>query len=246
MNYTLILPCAQCKLRRLNATREFSAEELETVQWFKCGDLELQAGTEIVATGAESPHLWTLYAGHAFRYVLLPDGRRQILNFLFPTDFIGLQASILEAAEHSVAALTDVHLCVFEKRHLTEVFRKVPDLGYDITWITANEMSFVDLNLVAVGQFRADERIAYLLFSFFERMRGLELHDGLSCSLPLKQQHIADSLGLSLPYTNAALKRLVKDKLIALEGGRLVVLDWERFCARAVMPIRVGRCVPFI
>jgi CRP-like cAMP-binding protein len=42
----------------------------------------------------------------------LPDGRRQILNFLLPGDLVGLQAAMLDAALHGIEALTEVQLCV--------------------------------------------------------------------------------------------------------------------------------------
>jgi CRP/FNR family transcriptional regulator len=240
------IECKDCTLRRLCSTRDLSPEEFEVVKWFKAGDTQLESGTEIVAAGSDSPHLWTLYSGLAYRYIVLPDGRRQILNFLFPTDFIGLQASLFDVAEHSVSALTDVHLCVFPRERLADLFSKVPNLAYDITWLTATEQAFVDLNLVAVGQFRADQRIAYLFSSFFERMRPLGLSDDKSCPFPLTQQHVADALGLSLPYTNSAVRRLVGDGLVDLRGGRLRILDWDSFRERAVIQPRQRTPLRFI
>ncbi len=44
------------------------------------------AGAEIVLAGDDSPELYTLYCGWAFRFKTLRDGRRQILNFLLPGD----------------------------------------------------------------------------------------------------------------------------------------------------------------
>jgi CRP/FNR family transcriptional regulator, anaerobic regulatory protein len=242
----LTIDCEDCAIRKLCDARDFSAAELQAVKEFKAGDVVLAAGTELIRLDSRSAHLWTLYSGHAVRYIELPDGRRQILNFLFPTDFIGLQASLLNPAEHAVTALTDVHLCVFERKRVLDLFRDAPELGYDITWVTANEQAFVDLNLVAVGKFRADQRVAYLLLSFFVRMKHLELTDRLTCELPLRQQHIADSLGLSLPYTNLALATLKKDGLIELRGGKLRILDWDAFCERAVMPPRIRTPFRFI
>ncbi|WP_366103038.1 cyclic nucleotide-binding domain-containing protein, partial [Ottowia sp.] len=51
----------------------------------------------------------------AFRCKSLADGRRQILNFLLPGDFIGLQGEFADEATHGVEALTDLRLCVYSR-----------------------------------------------------------------------------------------------------------------------------------
>lgn len=246
MKRELQVSCDECRLCRLGSTRNFSDIELEAVKRFKVGDVILAAGSDILRIHDESAHLWTLYSGHAFRYVLLPDGRRQILSFLLPSDFIGLQASLLDPAEHAVTALTDVHLCVFERKNIVELFREAPQLGFDVTWATARELSHVDLNLVAAGKFRADQRIAYLLLWYYERMRQLGLAEDSSCAFPLRQQHVADCLGLSLPYTNLALGTLARQRVVRVAGGRLRVADWDAFRERAIVTPRLAKTIRFI
>ena len=46
--------------------------------------------------------------GWAMRYKMLSDGRRQILNFILPGDFIGVYGSLIDTADHSVETLTRV------------------------------------------------------------------------------------------------------------------------------------------
>lgn len=233
-------------MRDLPRTRDFSPIELTEVSAFKIGELKIAPRADILTAGRRSNHLYTVLEGVAFRYVLLPDGRRQILNFLFPGDFIGLQAVVLDDSEHSVTSLTAVTLCVFEKRRLTRLFRNTPELGYDVTWLSAQEQSFVDLNLVAVGRFRADERIAYLLLSVFSRMREAGMAETDSCPFPLTQAHLADALGLSQPYANHAIRRLREDGLVEFADGRLNVLDWAGLRERAISEPTARDDRPFI
>ena len=72
--------------------------------------------------GTSSAHLYTVLSGWAFRYKLLPDGRRQILNYCFPGDFIGLQGSVMNEMQHSIEALSDMVLCVFQREGLWRLF----------------------------------------------------------------------------------------------------------------------------
>src|SRR3546814_4861040 len=76
-----------------------------------------------------SPHLYTLLRGIAFRFKELEDGRRQIVNYLFPGDLVGLQGAMAEPLGHGVEALTPVTLCVLPRGKLYEIFRVHPELG---------------------------------------------------------------------------------------------------------------------
>ena len=75
-----VTPCQQCPLRRLPCLREFAPDELEFVQRFKSDELHFEAGATFLREGSKSDHLFTVLSGWAFRYKVLDDGRRQILN----------------------------------------------------------------------------------------------------------------------------------------------------------------------
>lgn len=239
-------PCDECPLRALERTRAFTADELDAVRRFKSGEMEVGARTDIVRAGERTPHLYTLLGGLAFRHHTLADGRRQILNFLFPTDFVGLQAGLFDESPHTITTLTRTRLCLFERDGLIELFGKVPRLAYDVVWMTAEQQTHVDLNLVAVGKFRSEQRIAYLMLSFWSRMVEAGLAEGDACAMPVTQSHIADALGLSQPYANAALGKLRSENLIRLQGGRLEILDMERLREAAVITPAPRHNVPFI
>ena len=110
--------CDQCPLRARKALRDFSADELAFMREFKSGELNVEAGTTLLMQGTNSAHLYTILGGWAFRYKMLADGRRQILNYALLADFIGLQATVLDEMQHSVEVLTDTVLCVFPREKL--------------------------------------------------------------------------------------------------------------------------------
>lgn len=217
--------CPACPLRRKAAFRPFADAELAFVDGFKAGEMHVAAGSDLLLSGSNSAHLFTLWAGWAFRYVLLPDGGRQILNFLLPGDLVGLQASVLEHMEHSVQALTDITLCVFERRRLWGLYQKHPSLGFDVTWLAAHEESLIDQSLASVGRRTARGRLAHLFLHLWRRQEGLGLISGGRCELPLTQQHLADASGLSLVHTNRTLRRMVTQGLVEIGGGRLGLPD---------------------
>ena len=56
-------PCARCPLKTLPIFREFQANEIEFVEWFKTGEFVTDAGATIMMEGHSSPHLYTVLRG---------------------------------------------------------------------------------------------------------------------------------------------------------------------------------------
>ncbi|WP_041946019.1 Crp/Fnr family transcriptional regulator [Variovorax paradoxus] len=202
-----------------------SPEELKTIESFRAGSRRVAAGASIIDEHRPSSELFTLYAGWAFRYKTLSDGRRQILSFLLPGDFIGLQDEFADGHTHGVEAASDTTLCVFPRGRLWELFHAQPKLGYDITWLAAREEKLVDDNLVTTGRRNAAERVAMLLMHLYRRAQRVGMVRDGWVEFPFNQQHLADALGLSLVHTNKTLRRLQNLGLYKLDGGWLRILE---------------------
>ena len=218
-------PCDRCGLRRLEAFLPCSPEELKTIQSFRVGARRVAAGGSIIEEHRRSPQLFTIYAGWAFRYKTLSDGRRQILSFMLPGDFLGLQDEFADGLTHGVEAVTDVTLCAFSRDRLWELFHAQPKLGYDITWLAAREEKMVDDNLVSTGRRNASERVAMLLMHLFRRAQRVGMERDGWIEFPFNQQHIADALGLSLVHTNKTLRRLQRLGLYKIDAGWLRIME---------------------
>lgn len=220
------IPCHQCPLRTLPLFVPYAPGDLELIQSLKKGMVSVAAGEAIIQEGQTDAPLFTLFTGWAFRFKTLSDGRRQILNFLLPGDFIGVQQKMTDASAHGVEALSDVSLCTFQRDALWALHRAAPSIGFDITWLAAHEESLVDDNLLSVGRRSAEERIATLLILLFKRAAAVMPQGGVDgVPFPLTQQHIADGLGLSLVHTNKTLRKLERRGLHRIEGGRLYLRD---------------------
>jgi CRP-like cAMP-binding protein len=219
------VPCLQCPLRRRPAFKPKNPDEVEFIQSMKMEHRVLPAGSEIVHHGQADAELFTLFSGWAFRHKTLDDGRRQILNFLLPGDLMGLQASLLDASDHGIEALTDVELCVFPRRKTWNLFERMPQLAYELAWLGAREESLVDENLTSVGQRTARERVAALVLGLYRRADHLDLVKDNTFMFPLTRQHIADALGLSLVHTIKTWSYLRRAGLFSTANGALTLLN---------------------
>lgn len=219
------LPCYECALRACGSFKPVTPEELDSINQIKREHLLVPAGGEIIVAGDEAPELYTLYSGWAFRFKTLPDGRRQILNFLLPGDLLGLQAAMFDAALHGIEALTEVQLCALPRRDIWALFGNMPALAFDMTWLGSREESIVDQNLTSAGRRTAAERVAALIVAIYKRAKALGLVAGETFAFPLTQQHIADALGLSLVHTNKTLARLRRMGMYKRVNGMMTLIN---------------------
>ncbi len=215
--------CFDCRLRACGVFKPISRNELGAINNIKREHVALPAGAEIIRSGEAAPEIYTLYAGWAFRFKTLPDGRRQILNFLLPGDLLGLQAAMFDAAQHGIEALTDVELCLLPRRKIWALFGEMPGLAFDVAWLGAREEGHVDENLTSAGRRSATERVAALIVMLYKRAKVLNLVTDDSFAFPLTQQHIADALGLSLVHTNKTLARLRRMGMFNRSNGSLTL-----------------------
>jgi len=241
-----ITPCEQCPLRRLPCLRPFTPQELEFVQRFKADELRVEQGASFLNEGQRSDYLYTVLEGWAFRYKMLDDGRRQVLNFALPGDMVGLQGAVMKEMEHSVEALTPLTLCVFPRKRLYELYSQFPTLAFDITWLAAREEQMLEDHMVSIGRRSALERVAHVLLHLYSRARELQLVQKNSVQLPLTQQHLADALGLSLVHTNKTLKRLLATKAIRWQGRQFEMLDMDAVAGLSGGDAPASRSRPFI
>lgn len=220
-----LTPCERCPFHQVRTLRRFTDEELEFIRKFKQSETVIEAGGTIFLENSDNTYIYTILSGWAFRYKTLEDGRRQILNFAMPSDFIGLQNAVFKTMKHSVEALTRTTLCVFNRAEMWSLYKNYPALAFDVTWIAAREEIMLHDHLISVGRRTATERVAYVLLHLFCRAQQLGLSKEKKLQLPITQQHLADALGISIVHTNKTLQKLANRNLISWRQGVFEMID---------------------
>ena len=226
-SFQQLYPCDACPLGSRPNFQSHKPDEIRFLRDFKRGELQVDAHSNFLVEGTSSPHLYTVLSGWGYRYKMLSDGRRQVLNFVFPGDFLGLQSSLFGRMDHSVQALSRMLLCVFERSSLDDLFKSSSSLSYDMVWIASREEQMIEEHLTSIGRRTAVERLAYLLAFLHDRARRTGLLEQGAPLNPITQTHVADALGLSLVHTNKTLRKLQDDRLVRWSGKSCYVTDIE-------------------
>ena len=128
---------------------------------------------------------------------------------------------------YSVATITDATVSTIPLDMIDNVFEKDPALAKTLFWSIAHEAAILGEHLIDAGRRSAYERVAHLLLELFVRLKRVRLTGERTFSIPLTQELIADALGLTTVHVNRTLRALRDDKLIAMDGRSIVIVDFE-------------------
>jgi CRP-like cAMP-binding protein len=170
------------------------------------------ARRELMIEGQEIRQPQLILRGWAARVRHLADGRRQIVAFVLPGDLLGLCDPPATIATTSVVAVTDMVVCTPPRRGASPLLDKV----YAIS--KALDEAYLVAQVTRVGQLDAYERLGDFLLELLERLQlaGLAADGGFI--LPMTQEMLADTLGLTSVHINRTLQAMRRENSIVLKN----------------------------
>ena len=99
--------------------------------------------------------------------------------------------------DHSIGAVVASKVATISPENILKMTHNYPTLTRALWWSTLVEEAIAREWIVNVGQRNALERMAHLFCELLYRFRAVGLNEGNSCTLPLTQVELAETLGLS-------------------------------------------------
>jgi CRP-like cAMP-binding protein len=219
-------PCARGGLAaKLSRYLHLTGEERDFIARLHASTQRVERRRDLIREGHAYAMVYMLCSGMVSRYRVLPDGRRQVLNFGMPGDLVGFPSCLFARATASVCCMTDAVVAAVPLEQLSMLFARFPRIGTALFWAAAREAAICAERLVAVGRRGADERVAYFFLELIALQHAGALQDGDRFSFPVTQELIADAIGLSTPHVNRTLRKLRQRRLLALDGQEAEVQD---------------------
>jgi CRP-like cAMP-binding protein len=187
----------------------------------------VRKGRDVIVAGVHYDAIYVNHDGWLYRYKILHDGSRQIVDFILPGQIFGLQACLFKRSLYSIAAITDASLSSIPFAMIDDVFERHPIFSKALFWSALCESAILGERLTDAARRSAYQRVGHLLLELFVRLNGLELTEGMSFFMPLTQEMIGDALGLTTVHVNRTFRLLRDDGLIAVDGKSITILDLE-------------------
>lgn len=212
--------CLACETRPFSVCAVLSVDELSMLNALG-NSVRFGPKDTLLVQGQPAPTVYNITSGTVRLYTLLPDGRRQIVGFALPGDFIGL--SMHETANISAEAIDAVGACTFPRATYSALADSKPFLLRRLHDLATRELTLAQEQMMLLGRRSAEEKIICFLLTMQQRWARIG-RSSVTVPLPMSRQDIADFLGLTIETVSRTLTRLARDRTILLvpDGVRLV------------------------
>ena len=195
----------------------------------------IEAKEHIFRDGDAVTHVYKVEVGHVCIYKMMSDGRRQVIDFAYPGDLIGLGAMGEHGSNAQATTRTRVRYLPLAALH--QVVRDDARLGLKLYEAMSRELMAAREMLFTVSQRTAAERVAAFLVAL-SRRNERNGEDPLEFVLPMTRNDIADFLGLTIETVSRTFTKFRVEGLIDLAQCVLVtIMDTE-----ALAEVAEGRC----
>jgi CRP/FNR family transcriptional regulator, anaerobic regulatory protein len=180
------------------------------------------ARQQIVVQGAPVTSVYNITEGVVRLSRVLSDGRRQIIGFLLPGDFLGV--TLADASTCTADALTRVQACQFDRVQFSRFMAQQPALLRRLYILVGRELEMAQEHMSVLGRRNAEEKIAsFLLGLRARRVRSAGRSDIVP--LPMSRQDMADYLGLTIETVSRILRRFDREGVLDVARDKVRLLD---------------------
>lgn len=182
-------------------------------------------GQTIVQEGDRADRLFVLNSGAVALQRSLPDGRRQVLDFLWRGDVIGLGLGEDERFGYTALTLADTALIAVTRPDLERMTEDYPELSIRLARIGSERLAHAFDRMTLLGQMTAEEKMAAFLLELSESQSRCGGRSN-PVWVPMGTAEIADYLGLRLETVSRRTSAFQRQGLIRrLESHRIELLD---------------------
>lgn len=206
-------PCAGCAVRDTAVCGILCGDDL--AEFKSSGATQrLEAGQPLFHEGDPATQVYNVTEGALKLYKLLPDGRRQVMGFMLPGDFVGI--SLGGEHPYTAEALQRTRMCRFTRSRFADFAERHPELEREVYKLAAHELAAAQSQMLLLGRKSALERVASFLVDLHERQQRNGTAAGRIVDLPMNRSEIADYLGLTKETVSRVFAELKKRRLIRL------------------------------
>ena len=221
-----------CFAERLSDLVPLTPAEHAALERLEERERSVRRGVMIQRENDRTGDMFVVRKGVLMSSMLLDDGSRQILRFLFPGDVIALSSLVYREAPETLTALSDAIVAPFERATLSEIIAAHPRLAALLLVYSQVERAALTDRLAALGRTSARTRVAAVLIDMRNRLRTGDKAITDTFTLGLTQEELGDATGLTSVHVNRMLRQIEEEGLIARENGRVTFTN-ERGLLRA-------------
>lgn len=214
--------CENCIVRKFNALRAMSREELKAVSDSKIAK-KVKKGEVLFDEGEKLNGVYCVRGGVSKLAKLSSNGKDQIVKLASKGEVLGERSVIAEESSNlSATAVSDMEVCFIPKEAIVSTLHKNPDFTFEVLRHMAHDLREADDVIVNMSQKSVKQRIAeallYMKNNFGEDSEGY-------LALILSREDIANVVGTATESCIRILSEFRKMGLIKTSGKRMAIVE---------------------
>ena len=187
---------------------------------------QIEPSTYLVREGEKPMRCAFMLAGFAYRQKLTSNGARQIVSLQIPGEFVDLQNLWLDESDHNVQSLTRAQIGDIDIAALRAIVTARPAIAAAMWRISLIDASIFREWIVNIGRRDAHTRVGHLLCEFSLRLEAADISPDRAYDLPMTQEQLGDTVGLTPVHVNRVLKALAQRGLIERDRRQIRIVNW--------------------
>lgn len=211
-----------CRIWSNSVFKHLTKEELDKLNLEKTADV-FKKGTIIYNEGSRINGCYCIQGGIIKIYKTGIDGKEQIILFARKGDLIGFRSVLSkELACTSAKVIEDATACFISADTFINLIKSNGNFALELLQLTCRELGEANEYITDIAQKTVRERLAEILIRL-QRDFGLDKNKVLQISLT--REEFANIVGTATESVIRLLSEFKQDKLIDLNGRKIIILN---------------------
>lgn len=218
------IKCETCRVRTLSLCGAILPSELTELDELS-SQIMFDANSTLFDQDEPAGMVFNIIAGAVRLSRISTDGRRQIVGFALPGDFLGL--SMTDRTLYSAETMAPARACRFPRRAFSALLDRKPDLLKRLHTMASHELSLARDQMIILSRNTVEQRMAIFILTMRDRWQRV-LGECVHVPLPMTRRDIGDFLGMTMETASRQMTKFAREALISIAPDGVTILDETR------------------
>lgn len=218
------IKCEACSIRSLSLCGAILPHELIELDELS-SEIVFDANSTIFDQDEPADSAFNIVAGAVRLSRLSADGRRQIVGFALPGDFLGL--SMTNRTLFSAETITPTNACRFPRMAFSALLDRKPHLLRRLHLTASHELSLARDQMMILGRSSVERRMAVFILTMRDRWQHV-MGENVHIPLPMTRRDIGDFLGMTTETASRQITKFAREAIISIAPNGVTILDEPR------------------
>lgn len=215
------IKCETCRVRALSLCAAIMPAELAELDELST-EIMFDANSTLFDQDEPAEAAFNITTGAVRLSRISADGRRQIVGFALPGDFLGL--SMADRTLFSAETIAPTRACRFPRKAFSALLDTKPHLLKRLHVMASHELALARDQVIILSRNTVEQRMAVFILTMRDRWQRV-LGESVHVPLPMTRRDIGDFLGMTMETASRQMTKFAREALISIAPDGVTILN---------------------